>query len=111
MRNSLAFAIALCASLYLSGCSTAPMLTTTSTPANQVQGAALHGRVHGGQNPISGARVYLYAVDATGYGNASDSLLKSPGYVTTDSTGTFSITGDFYEKVIKVKADVAAVLD
>ena len=79
----------------LSGCSSKPVMTTTSTQTNQVQGAALYGRVHGGQNPISGASVYLYAADATGYGNASDSLLKSPGYVTTDSNGNFSITSDY----------------
>src|SRR5208282_1245317 len=81
--------------LVFSGCTGAPVLTSTSTQPDQVQGVAINGRVNGGQNPISGAKVYLYAVDATGYGNASDSLLKSPGYVTSDSTGTFSITNDY----------------
>jgi streptogramin lyase len=88
----------------LSGCTAAPVMTTTSTQPNQVQGAALHGRVHGGQQPIVGASVYLYAANTTGYagagipassGNASVSLLKSPGYVTTDSNGDFSISGDY----------------
>lgn len=79
----------------LAGCTGMPVTTTTSMQPNQVQGAALQGRVHGGQQPISGAQVYLYAADATGYGKASDSLLNSPGYVTTDSNGNFSITGDY----------------
>jgi hypothetical protein len=58
--------------------------------------------VHGGQNPISGARVYLYAANTTGYGAASVSLLTSGTkdsngnyYVTTDSGGNFNITGDY----------------
>ena len=82
--------------LVLSGCTGMPVMTSTaSTPANQVQGTALHGRVHGGNQPIVGASVYLYAVDATGYGKVSDSLLNSPGYVTTDSNGDFTITSDY----------------
>jgi hypothetical protein len=94
MRSFLALAVVLCASLYLSGCSGA-LLTTTSPEPDQAQGPALNGGVRGGQQPIVGAQVYLYAADATGYGKASDSLLKSPGYVTTDGNGNFSITGDY----------------
>jgi sugar lactone lactonase YvrE len=71
-----------------------------------LQGATLQGTVHGGQTTISGASVYLYAANTTGYGNASVSLLNSSGgntlkdssgkyYVTTDSQGTFEITGDY----------------
>jgi hypothetical protein len=79
-----------------------------------VQGAALQGIVHGGQNPISGASVYLYAANTTGYAgpgvaasssNASVSLLTSAGnttkdangnyYVTTGSLGGFTISGDY----------------
>jgi hypothetical protein len=68
--------------------------------------------VHGGQNPISGAHVYLYAVNDTGYagpgiaasaGNAAVSLLTSGSgqdgsghyYVTTGADGSFSVTGDY----------------
>lgn len=95
MRVVCAMALISCG-VVLSGCMSTPMMTTsTSTPTNPVQGAALQGRVHGGQQPIVGASVYLYAADATGYGKASDSLLKSPGYVTTDSNGNFTITGDY----------------
>jgi hypothetical protein len=61
--------------------------------------------VHGGQQPIVGAKVYLYAANTTGYGNAAVSLLESGGgtvadgngnyYYPTQSQGAFNITGDF----------------
>ena len=65
----------------------------------------LSGNIHGGQQPITNARVYLLAAGTTGYGSASTSLLTSasyPGYptqqdtkgryyVTTDSRGFFQI--------------------
>jgi len=61
--------------------------------------------VHGGQQPIVGAHVYLYAANTTHYGDAAVSLLQSGGgtsvdgsgnyYYATQTGGTFSITGDF----------------
>jgi sugar lactone lactonase YvrE len=68
-------------------------------------GVALKGMVHGGQQPVVGSHVYLFAAGATGYGSAAVSLL-TPGlsgvatdstgaYVTTDASGGFSITGDW----------------
>ncbi len=108
MRTSLGVAVASCA-LLLSGCSGTPVLTSTAT--GSVPGAAITGKVHGGQNAISGAHVYLLAVSTTAYGgpgipassnNASVSLLTSGSgsdslgyYVTTDSNGNFSITSDY----------------
>lgn len=100
------------ASLALSGCSsTQTGLMTTQNVQPPVAGAALQGKVHGGQNPIVGASVYLYAANTTGNAgpgisgttsNASISLLTSGTqdtnghyYVTTDSTGSFSVTGDY----------------
>ena len=78
---------------------------------------AFQGKVYGGQNPVVGARVYMFAANAgvftpnsDGYGNASVSLLTSAGntsldqfggatngdyYVTTVAGGSFSITGDY----------------
>ena len=94
MRAFCAIVVISCVAV-LSGCTGNPVMTSTTTPTNQMQGAALKGRVHGGQQPIVGANVYLFAADATGYGNASDSLLTSPGYVTTDANGNFSIGGDY----------------
>jgi hypothetical protein len=64
------------------------------------QGAALHGNVHGGQQPIIGATIQLYATGSSGYGSAyssyppgSMSLLTK--VVTTDAGGSFNITGDY----------------
>jgi hypothetical protein len=62
------------------------------------------GSVHGGQQPIVGTHVYLFASNTTGYGNASVSLLNAAStgssdsigaYVQTDPKGAFSITGDY----------------
>ena len=85
-------------SILLTGCA----LQTTSPP-NSTAGTALSGRVHGGQQPVVGAHVYLFAAGTSGYGAASTSLLTSGTvgsdslgrYVTTDSTGAFTITGDY----------------
>jgi streptogramin lyase len=66
---------------------------------------AIQGRVFGGNQPIVGAHVYLYAASTGGYGAASTSLLTSATgnppdgnshyYVTTGANGIFSITGDY----------------
>jgi len=92
----------------LSGCGGVPVTTIATT--NSVQGVALHGHVHGGEQPIAGASVYLYAASTTGYGQPSVSLLNdnvlnqlplagedanNNYYVITDSNGNFTITGDY----------------
>ena len=83
------------------------------------EGKAIEGAVHGGQQPIVGAHIYLLSANTAGYGgsgiaasnsNASISLLSSGAgttldtgggttngdyYVTTGAGGTFSITGDY----------------
>jgi sugar lactone lactonase YvrE len=76
------------------------------------QGQPIQGKVHGGQQPIAGAHIYLFAANTTGYGgngiapstaNASISLLTSAtgysdalgNYVLTGADGSFSITGDY----------------
>jgi hypothetical protein len=74
---------------------------------------ALTGLVYGGQTPIVGAHVYLFAANTTGYGgagiaasssNASVSLLSAAetgtsdavgAYVATGANGGFSLTGDY----------------
>ena len=105
MRNHLSILFA-SSVLLLSGCAAAPVFTSISTPSGSVRGHAIAGRVHGGQSPIAGASIYLYAANTTGYGNASVSLLNSSGsnthqdtngkyYVLTDANGNFSITGDY----------------
>lgn len=91
--------------LAFTGCS----LQSSGAPAADM-GLALQGKVHGGQQPIVGAQIYLLAANTTGYGNASVSLLTSGTgrtqdtgggatngfyYVTSASDGSFSITGDY----------------
>jgi hypothetical protein len=108
--------------LALSGCSTSfnPALTPGTSSLGKLQ-----GMVHGGQQPVVGAKVYVYAAGTTGNGgldasgsriygttsNASISLLNSsvltnnPSssgldkygnyYVTTATDGSFSINGDY----------------
>ena len=95
---------------FLTGCNFAPGDVSTAG----VPGVAFHGIVHGGQQPVAGARVYLLAINPGTYAgpgiaaaanNASISLLKpsSTGnatdaigsYVITDINGLFDITGDY----------------
>ncbi|SNS30377.1 hypothetical protein SAMN05421770_101414 [Granulicella rosea] len=94
--------------LLLTGCgANSPARDAVASP---VTGAAIQGRVHGGQQPIAGAQIYLFAANTTGYGAASVSLLKSAAnthldtsggatngdyYVTTGNDGSFSIAGDY----------------
>jgi hypothetical protein len=111
MRLPFVILLSSCA-LLLSGCAGMPAITTSNT--DSIPGTVLHGSVHGGQNPIVGAHIYLYAVNTNGYGgpgiaasstNASVSLLQSGTgttedgsghyYVTTDQYGNFAITGDY----------------
>src|ERR1035437_1444619 len=96
----------LCLPLVLTGCSLSP----TAEPSADA-GLAIQGAVHGGQQPISQAHVYLFAANTTGNAgpgiaasssNASLSLLSGTGntdslgsYVLTDPSGNFSITGDY----------------
>ncbi|MDE1161902.1 MAG: hypothetical protein PW792_08140 [Acidobacteriaceae bacterium] len=95
-----------------------------STVGQSYQGAAMKGRVNGGQNPVSGAKVYLYAAGnsaaAHNYGTGATSLLTSAVltnntsttdassatgiggqdanglyYVATDAHGAFNISSDY----------------
>jgi hypothetical protein len=55
-----------------------------------IQNAAISGSVHGGQQPISGASIQLYAASDAGDGSAATALLTSQ--MTTDSSGRFNLT-------------------
>jgi hypothetical protein len=68
------------------------LIESASTPMMQA-GSGLQGKVHGGQQPVSGATLQLYEVGATGYASAAKPLITST--VTTQTDGTFSITGDY----------------
>jgi hypothetical protein len=62
-------------------------------PSTSGSGASMRGRVQGGQQPITGSTIQLYAVGTTADYSAATPLLTSA--VTTDSSGDFSITGDY----------------
>jgi len=68
--------------MLLSGCSQA-FNAESGAVGN---GSDLSGKVFGGELPVVGAKIYLYAAPETGYGVASTSLLSSA--VLTDSVAT-----------------------
>jgi hypothetical protein len=72
-------------SLLLAGCGVAPV--TSVSNAN----VSLRGRVHGGQQPISGATVQLYAASNAGDGATATPLVSK--VVKTNASGVFDISG------------------
>ncbi|SNT43914.1 Streptogramin lyase [Granulicella rosea] len=76
-----------CCTFLLAGCGSDGQLHTLA-------GTQLKGQVHGGQQPVSGASIQLYAAGLSGNGAVAVNLL-SPNVVTTDKNGAFSITGDY----------------
>ena len=79
-------ALLCCVSALVIGCSSNQFLGPADS--SPVLSAALQGKVHGGQNPITGASVQLWAVGTSGYGSAASQLGSS---VSTDSNGNFSL--------------------
>lgn len=71
-------------SFLLGGCA-------TNQPAKVTEPLVRHSSVHGGQQPVSGSTLRLYAVGTTGDGSAATPLLTQA--VTTDANGIFDITG------------------
>ncbi len=95
-----ALAAVLCVGL--NGCS----FTAAAPSTSPISGPALRGGVYGGQQPVVGASVYLFAAGITGYTSAPKSLLNTSdagvltdgsgnGYVTTGGSGNWGITGDY----------------
>lgn len=86
--------LALC--VLLSGCQIAPQVTSAS---QAMPGSRLTGSIHGGQQPIGGATVQLYATGSTGYGSGyaypSGTSLLGATVVTSDANGKFSISNDY----------------
>lgn len=77
----------------LTGCN-----PSTITPSVDPALQTIQGNVHGGQQPVVGARIQLYAAGMPttggGYGLGSVPLITGPLPV-TDSNGNFSITGQY----------------
>ena len=84
-RYSLAMLMTLAACL-LTGCSSPPVFHSPPL-STRVQ---LSGSLHGGQQPVAGASIQLFAVASTDAGAATP-LLGSP--VSSDRHGLFTITG------------------
>jgi len=88
------------ASALLSGCS-ADFGNLANSPMQVT--AQVKGVIHGGQQPITGAHVFLFAANPGGYGQPSINLLTTgdgsdPGYgnyFLTDASGSFNFNGDF----------------
>jgi hypothetical protein len=82
-------ATALSGAMVLAGCGG---FTTTAAPSPSA-GIALHGMMHGGQQPVVGATMTLYAAGTGGYGGTNSNVLTKT--VTTGLDGSFDITGDY----------------
>jgi hypothetical protein len=93
LQNMLSIVTLSAAALLMAGCN---MQQTLPIP---VSGNAFQGRVYGGQQPVSGSSLQLYAVGSTGYGSAytytSGTSLLGTHTVTTNPDGTFLFTGDY----------------
>lgn len=58
-----------------------------------IPGVVLHGNVHGGQQPVIGAKIQLYQASTAGYGAAATPLISAN--VTTGTDGSFNIDNDY----------------
>jgi len=92
-QSKLAGAVML-AALASSGCGLSGCGMSTLSPPSSLTGPPLQGRVRGGQQPVSGASIALYAAGSSGDGLGARNLL-APNIVATDGTGVFNITGDY----------------
>lgn len=116
--STFVLSLSLAGAALLSGC--AGSFNPLSNPIESKQTAigTITGSVHGGQAPVTGAQIYLFAAGTGGYGTAATSLIQSgnPGvscntsgvlngttypalanacYVTTDNNGNFALGGDY----------------
>jgi hypothetical protein len=83
------FACLLAAMILLAGCGGSASFNHGSSPAPSPSGASLKGRLLGGQFPVTGSEVQLYAAGSSGYGSQAQALLKPA--VITDQNGDFVI--------------------
>jgi hypothetical protein len=83
-------ASALGALMMMTGCGAMNMALSGADTGQAIAGSAVQGSVHGGNNPVVGATIQLYAVGTAGYGSAATPLLTKT--VTTGPGGSFSFT-------------------
>jgi streptogramin lyase len=88
-----------CCSLFLTACASEHFSSPSSSSSSSLGSATaddkLSGVVHGGQQPIAGAHIYLYAVSTSGYGSASTSLLQAGPDTLQDSNGVYYTTTNY----------------
>ena len=96
MRQVFAFFLSASVGL-LTGCA----LQSSTSPSTGPR-LGITGTIHGGQQPVVGARIYLLAAGTSGYGGTSTSLLTSGAgsdalgtYVLSGLGGSYSITGSY----------------
>jgi hypothetical protein len=99
--RALATGVATCCVL-LAGCS----LDSNAVPS-AANDTSLGGTVHGGETPISGAIVTLYATTSAGYGRAAQVLATANA--PTDAGGAFSFSNATYTCPAGAQAYVASV--
>ena len=87
-------ALGLGTSLMLTGCGSGGAIPGGGG-GGPVLGSALTGVVRGGQQPVVGSTVNLYAAGTSGYGSGAVSLMNGSGAVTTDKQGKFTIANGF----------------
>ncbi len=93
--------------LFLTGCSGS--FAPGPVTLNKTAIGTIQGNVHGGNFPISGAQIYLFAAGQGGYATSATSLITSGAtgvscsspavagacYVSTDTNGNFTLAGDY----------------
>jgi hypothetical protein len=84
LRHTHLLPIFLSGSLILAGCGDQQLRT-----AGGITPGGLSGAVHGGQQPVAGATIQLYAVGSAGDGSASTPLLTTTQL--TNSNGQFNL--------------------
>ena len=84
IRPLVVTALALPATLLLSGCT---LQQTTSAPSAKVLVQKVTGTLHGGQQPVTGSTVTVYAVGTTGYGSSATALSST----TSGAYGAFTM--------------------
>jgi streptogramin lyase len=75
------------AAIALAGCGGSSSMTAPKTPVTATV-TVPQGQAMGGQQPVTGMSIQLYAAGGSGYGSAATAVFASP--LTTDSNGAFS---------------------
>ena len=93
VRTIIAIAACTVAAALLTGCGTGLVSSVNEAAPGSTVDGRIQGTVYGGQQPVSGSTIQLYAVTTEGYDAPATALLTAP--VTSAANGTFSITGDY----------------